>query len=161
MSGNYRYGMTCYICGYFESGMRYLPHESSQFFCHKHSTQETLEWQCTPASDLVPSVPNDVKHVKHGPAGAVQDSRHDVLAIRCMEHRDIPPLNKNEASGAECPICAMQSMPPTPDPGCCVRCNAPRESTIHDTASRNTEIRMAAHHFIPPPAQSGKGSEER
>ena len=43
----------------------------------------------------------------------------------------------------------MQNMPPTPDKGCCVRCNAPRESTIHDAFSKNTEIRMAAHQFVP------------
>jgi hypothetical protein len=38
---------------------------------------------------------------------------------------------------------------PKPDKGCCVRCNAPRESTIHDTTNKNTEIRMASHAFVP------------
>lgn len=31
------------------------------------------------------------------------------LLIRCVEHREVPPYNHNEASGAECAACAVEA----------------------------------------------------
>jgi len=36
---------------------------------------------------------------------AAVPSIRDCLAHRCSSHRDVPPLNHNEASGAECGAC--------------------------------------------------------
>jgi hypothetical protein len=53
---------------------------------------------------------------KAGVAGSMQladliaeaiGQNENILAIRCMSHRDTPPLNANESTGAECPICAI------------------------------------------------------
>ena len=45
----------------------------------------------------------------------LRDCRHaleeTVLANRCMRHRNIPPMNRVCADGAECPICAQHNPP--------------------------------------------------
>ena len=56
---------------------------------------------------------------KAGVAGSMQladliaeaiGQNENILAIRCMSHRDTPPLNANESTGAECPICAIEEI---------------------------------------------------
>lgn len=56
---------------------------------------------------------------KAGVAGSMQladliaeaiGQNENILAIRCMAHRDTPPLNANESTGAECPICAIEEI---------------------------------------------------
>lgn len=88
------------------------------------------------------------------------DGTPEVLAIRCMKHRRIPPLNKCEASGAECPICYMENAQPSTEPGQCWKCGSPKESTIHDTESKNTEIRMGAHQFVANVAANPDGAPD-
>ncbi len=40
----------------------------------------------------------------------VEDGINGVTLIRCVKHREIPQLNKNEATGAECPICFLDEL---------------------------------------------------
>jgi hypothetical protein len=56
---------------------------------------------------------------KAGVAGSMQladliaeaiGQNENILAIRCMSHRDTPPLNAQESTGAECPICAIEEI---------------------------------------------------
>jgi len=56
---------------------------------------------------------------KAGVAGSMQladliaeaiGQNENILAIRCMAHRGTPPLNANESTGAECPICAIEEI---------------------------------------------------
>lgn len=40
-------------------------------------------------------------------AKGFDEGANSCLRIRCMRHFEVPQLNTNEASGAECPICAL------------------------------------------------------
>jgi len=38
-----------------------------------------------------------------------EDGIRAVLSIRCMNHRAVPQMNSNEATGAECAVCAVET----------------------------------------------------